>query len=45
MGAVDAFFGVISAVVVAARFVIPVAIMALLALMMLRRVRPRLEAH
>lgn len=43
--AVDAFFAVISAVVVGAGFVLPVALMALVALLLFRRIRPRLQAE
>ncbi len=43
--AVDAFFTVISAVVVGAGFVLPMALFALLVALVVRRVRPRLRAQ
>ncbi len=43
--AVDAFFSVISAVVVGAGFVLPMALFALLVALVVRRVRPRLRAQ
>lgn len=43
--AVDAFFSVISAIVVGAGFVLPVSLIALIALLIFRRIRPRLQAE
>ena len=43
--AVDGFFAVVSAIVVALGFALPLALLALLVVLVFRRVRPRLEAE